>query len=30
MMARVILYIYLVMLGVTLLVDQPISLAIGP
>jgi hypothetical protein len=30
MMARVILYLYLVVLGVALLVEQPVGLAIGP
>ncbi len=30
MMARVILYIYFVMLGITLLVERPMGLAIGP
>jgi hypothetical protein len=30
MVARLILYIYLVMLGVNLLIEQPLGLAIGP
>ena len=30
MVARLILYFYLVLLGITFLMEQPISIAIGP
>jgi hypothetical protein len=30
MMARVILYVYFVMMGITFLLEQPAQLAIGP
>ena len=30
MMARVVIYLYFVMLGVSYLLDQPMQLAIGP
>jgi hypothetical protein len=30
MMARVVIYLYFVMLGITLLAEQPMQVAIGP
>lgn len=30
MMGRLLLYVYLVMFGITLILDKPVSVAIGP